>query len=251
MASTHEERSRLARERMLRFYANGGKSGMLGKHQSERQKQAIRNVNKRKFEEGTLFGGTHWSQTSKRDEIIKELSRNHMGRKGYRKGMTNSLSHRKHQSESIKGWTSRATPERLSEWKRKIKLARAKQVFPFEDTKIEIALRDELTKRAIGFTTHAVLFGRPDIFLGPKICVFADGDYWHANPLEYNATDLIRHGTGLWTAEKLWAYDKLVTETLEAQGYKVFRFWGREVEQSPGACIDKILTYLQRSAITV
>lgn len=119
-----------------------------------------------------------------------------------------------------------------------------KRVFPFKDTDIEVALQKELTKRSISFEKHKQIFGRPDIFLGPRICIFADGDYWHANPLKYQAARIIRHGREHWEAQQLWAYDKLVTETLEAQGYKVFRFWGREIKQSPGACIDKILTYL-------
>lgn len=53
-------------------------------------------------------------------------------------------------------------------------------IMPIKDTKIEIILQDLLTKNNIKFEKHKPIFGQPDLFIEPNICIFADGDYWHS-----------------------------------------------------------------------
>ena len=107
------------------------------------------------------------------------------------------------------------------ETKTKIKAARAKQVIPFRDTKIEIALQKELKRRKITFKKHVSLIGQPDIFIEPNVCIFADGDYWHN-----------RQGSQ--------SHDLEVTRKLTEQNYFVLRFWGSEINKDIKSIGDRI-----------
>lgn len=103
-------------------------------------------------------------------------------------------------------------------------------VFPYENTSIEIALQEALKKENIHFEAHKSIYGQPDIFIEPKLCVFADGDYWHNYP----------HGKDR---------DKQVNDTLEKNGYKVLRFWERDIKNNLGNCIKKIKENIEKASV--
>jgi DNA mismatch endonuclease (patch repair protein) len=95
----------------------------------------------------------------------------------------------------------------LSELRKKSK---CKEGYNSKNTMPELLLRSELTNRKIDFELNKKIFGHPDIFIKPKICIFVDGNYWHNYP----------NGNGR---------DKKVNETLEKSGYKVIRFWESDI----------------------
>lgn len=103
-----------------------------------------------------------------------------------------------------------------------VKAKRLLQIFPMKDTSIEIALQKALKERGIEFETHKTIFGQPDIFIKPNICIFADGDYWHTIP-------------------KSIPRDKLVNVTLQLMGYKVLRFWEHDIKKRLDWCICQII----------
>jgi G:T-mismatch repair DNA endonuclease (very short patch repair protein) len=105
--------------------------------------------------------------------------------------------------------------------KRYMSEVRLKEVFPRKDTSIEVALQNGLRKRGIVFETHKPIYGQPDIFIEPNICVFADGDYWHSRP-------------------KARERDARVNRVLTEQGYKVLRFWEHEINSNLDRCLDVI-----------
>jgi DNA mismatch endonuclease (patch repair protein) len=110
------------------------------------------------------------------------------------------------------------------ESKRKIRLARLKQVFPQKDTKIEVLMQTEFTRRGIKFSKHLPVCDicQTDIaFSEQKIAVFCDGDYWHNLP-------------------RYVERDKRITGILEANGWKVYRFWEHEILASPNQCVDRL-----------
>lgn len=82
-------------------------------------------------------------------------------------------------------------------------------------------LQEELLKRKIKFETHKAIFGQPDIFIKPNICIFADGDYWH-------------------NTEKSKKRDKEVNKVLLNKGYKILRFWEHKINSDVKKCINKI-----------
>lgn len=109
------------------------------------------------------------------------------------------------------------------------------------DSKVEKILHAELERRGIEFQKNIPIFGRPDVFIYPDICIFVDGYYDHANPQKYNPDDKIR---GSKIAKEIWKYDTEVTECLREMGLKVFRFWSHEVENNLESCVDKILDFI-------
>lgn len=110
---------------------------------------------------------------------------------------------------------------RLKNIHKNVKQRRLNQVIPSKDTKIEIKLQNELSKRNIKFTKHKPIIGQPDIFIEPNICIFADGDYWHNLPT---------------SKEK----DQKITNELKNLGYKVLRFWEHEIVNNIDNCINTI-----------
>jgi DNA mismatch endonuclease (patch repair protein) len=119
----------------------------------------------------------------------------------------------------------------------KVRIARLRQILPTKDTKIERLLQNRLTVAGIQYSKHKRLIGQPDIFIEPNICIFCDGDYWHANPSKYQATDIIINHI---TASQVWAKDKNVTKKLIKQGYRVLRFWEHDINNNIENCYETI-----------
>ncbi|MFH1585238.1 MAG: NUMOD3 domain-containing DNA-binding protein [archaeon] len=94
-----------------------------------------------------------------------------------------------------------------------------------ENTSIEIAIEKELIKRNIPYLKQAPIEGIAlvDFLLSNKIIIQCDGDYWHSKKLN----------RGRDIAQDTVLYFK---------GYKVFRFWEKDIKKSPAKCINKILT---------
>ena len=61
-----------------------------------------------------------------------------------------------------------------------------------------------------------------------NLIVEIDGDYWHANPKKYSASDLI--GPAKKTAREIWESDKTKTSDLVNEGYKVLRYWASDLK---------------------
>jgi DNA mismatch endonuclease (patch repair protein) len=105
------------------------------------------------------------------------------------------------------------------------------------DTAPEIALRAALHARGLRFRKDypiAVRGGRAtriDVaFTGARVAIFLDGCFWHACP-QHGETP--NSNTEFWTG-KLAANrerDRLVTESLERDGWRVIRIWEHESVQ--------------------
>lgn len=117
---------------------------------------------------------------------------------------------------------------------RKITIARSKQRFPTDNTKINIIIRNGLNSRRIKNTSKKWLLGRflPDAFIEPNICVYCDGDYWHGNPKIYKKFDHIQ----LQNRKR----DRRANLALRKAGYKIIRFWESKIEEDSRKCLDKI-----------
>jgi len=61
---------------------------------------------------------------------------------------------------------------------------------------------------------------RVDFLYEKKIIEFY-GDYWHGNPIKYNASDMVRRKTVL----DIWKHDQNKNDDLMAAGYKVLIIW--------------------------
>jgi|SRR3990167_5515141 len=105
------------------------------------------------------------------------------------------------------------------ETKKRMSLARIKSPNRvFKNTKIELKVQQLLQEVGIEFETNYPILGRPDIFIKPNICIFADGCYWHGCPTHYPKENTIK-------VER----DRLITLELQKQGYLVIRLWEHEI----------------------
>ncbi len=114
------------------------------------------------------------------------------------------------------------------ETKKKIKAARAKQILPLKDTKIELKIQNFLKQLGIPFFTHKYIkikHGyRCDILIpSMNMVIEADGDYWHGNPTLYP-------NPNNWQQEHI-NRDRIRTIELIAKGFKVLRLWGCNIDK--------------------
>ena len=192
----------------------------LGKKRSEETNKKISNAHlgkklseetKRKMSERLLKNPiNYW--------VDKNFSREHISKiKVALKGRKFSDEHKKKLSESRKDM-------RFSEAHRKnLSLARIKSPNRvFKNTSIEIKLQKWLQDQAIEFETNYPILGRPDIFIKPNVCIFADGDYWHNLP-EHKERD------------------KYVTQELQKQGYTVIRLWEHDINKNEFNNLNQLL----------
>ena len=129
-----------------------------------------------------------------------------------------------------------------------IRQARLHQVFPAKDAKTtEIPLQKLLKENNIKFEKHKPILGQPDIFIEPNICIFADGDYWHANPKFYKSDSPILSSRGKKPAYKIWEKDEKINQKLIQKGYNILRLWEEEIKNNPEKCLQKIIKIIKES----
>ena len=112
-----------------------------------------------------------------------------------------------------------------------------------KDSKIEKLLCKELWSRGLRYRKNSKsVFGHPDIvFVGKKIAVFCDGEFWHGYKWQ-TAKHAIHSNQEFWFSkiERNIARDQEVTEHLQNQGWIVIRFWGKEILSNPAKCADEV-----------
>ena len=121
-----------------------------------------------------------------------------------------------------------------------------------KDSAIELALRKELWSRGIRYRKNVTsVFGKPDIvFIGKKIAVFCDSEFWHGYDWENRKSDIKSHQE-FWIPkiERTIKRDEDVTQYLQEQGWTVLRFWGKDIKRDPAACADLIVKVLKEKEL--
>ena len=112
-----------------------------------------------------------------------------------------------------------------------------------KDSKIEVLLRKELWARGLRYRKNVNrIYGKPDIvFVGKKIAVFCDSEFWHGYNWEERKKDFKSHQE-FWIPkiERNMERDAEVTAKLESEGWTVIRFWGNEIKKNTAQCADII-----------
>ena len=112
-----------------------------------------------------------------------------------------------------------------------------------KDSKIEVLLRKELWNRGIHYRKNVTrIYGKPDIvFIGKKIAVFCDSEFWHGHNWEERKNDFKSHQE-FWIPkiERNIERDKEVNEKLSSEGWIVLRFWGKDIKKNTAQCADLI-----------
>ena len=111
------------------------------------------------------------------------------------------------------------------------------------DSKIEVLLRKELWARGLRYRKNVNrIYGKPDIvFIGKKVAVFCDSEFWHGYNWEERKKDFKSHQE-FWIPkiERNMERDAEVTTKLESEGWTVIRFWGNEIKKNTAQCADII-----------
>ena len=112
-----------------------------------------------------------------------------------------------------------------------------------KDSKIECLLRNELWHRGLRYRKNVKsIYGHPDIaFIGRKIAVFVDGEFWHGRCWEARKKD-IKTNQDFWIPkiERNIKRDREVNDKLRSEGWTVLRFWGSDIMKNVKGCADTI-----------
>lgn len=112
------------------------------------------------------------------------------------------------------------------------------------DTKPELALRKELSRRGLRYRLdYSKLPGRPDIvFVGRRLAVFVDGEFWHGKKL---TAERMEQMDPYWQRKiaRNVARDQRVNGELAESGWTVIRVTDRTVLSRAG----KVAAYVERA----
>lgn len=112
-----------------------------------------------------------------------------------------------------------------------------------KDSQIELLLRKELWSRGLRYRKNSnKVFGHPDIvFIGKKVAVFCDSEFWHGYNWEERKKDFKSHQE-FWIPkiERNMERDAEVTAKLQKDGWTVLRFWGKDIKKNTALCADII-----------
>lgn len=126
------------------------------------------------------------------------------------------------------------TPEQNSAMMRNIKN---------KGSKIETALQMELWHRGLRYRKNKKgILGNPDIcFANRKIAIFCDSEFWHGYDWENRKGDF-KSNRDFWIPkiERNMERDKEVTAALEADGWIVLRYWGKDILARTTEIADEI-----------
>ena len=129
---------------------------------------------------------------------------------------------------------TKKTPEHISYNMKQVKS---------KGSEIEVLLQKELWRRGLRYRKNVKsIEGKPDIaFIGKKIAVFCDSEFWHGYDWEHRKNDF-KSNTEFWISkiERNMQRDKEVTQKLQSEGWIVLRFWGKEIKKNLAECADLV-----------
>ncbi len=121
-------------------------------------------------------------------------------------------------------------------------------------SKIEVALAKSLFCKGYRYRKNdKTVFGKPDLtFKKYKIAIFVDSEFWHGKDWEIRKYD---HKTNkeFWykKIERNIERDKEVNLELKKQGWKVLRFWGKQIMKDLESCVQIIEQEIKNAKMNI
>lgn len=111
-----------------------------------------------------------------------------------------------------------------------------------KDTKIELQLRKALWLRGYRYRkNYNKIPGKPDIAITKhKLAIFCDSEFFHGKDWDALKAQLQRGKNSDFWIRKIsrnMERDEEVNEALNALGWKVLRFWGKDIIKDLDGCI--------------
>lgn len=117
------------------------------------------------------------------------------------------------------------------------------QAIKGKDTKDEVLLAKSLWQRGHRYRKNdKTVFGKPDLtFKKNRIAIFVDSEYFHGKDWDDEKYRIKTNRDFWWKKiEGNMIRDALVNETLKENGWKVLRFWGKDLRKNLAKCISLI-----------
>ena len=108
---------------------------------------------------------------------------------------------------------------------------------------MEVKLASALWKRGYRFRRNSkYVFGKPDFSLKKyRLAIFVDGEYFHGKNWEKEKYRIKTNREFWWKKiEGNIERDKKVNQYLKERGWKVIRFWNKEIEKNFDLCLSII-----------
>jgi len=113
---------------------------------------------------------------------------------------------------------------------------------------IERMLQIELWNRGLRYRKNCTgVCGKPDIcYIGKKVAIFCDSEFWHGFDWE-NKQFAFRTNAEFWLSKikRNMERDRIVNEALTQSGWKVLRFWGKDIKRDTKKCADIVERLLE------
>jgi DNA mismatch endonuclease Vsr len=100
-----------------------------------------------------------------------------------------------------------------------------------------------LWRAGIRYRKQYPVFGKPDfVIVSQRIAIFCDSEFWHG--YRWGKRRRSEHKTNqlYWFSkiERNRARDRLVNRRLKKSGWRVIRFWEREILRDPTHCASQV-----------
>lgn len=199
---------------------------------------------------------TNMKKLWKNTEYKKHQSESHKGNISNMKGRKHSEeANKKNRISHLGKKVSKETRQKLIEFQnrpdviQKSRDDRAKQKFPFKDSKPELLTQSILKKHNIDFKKHhnfklSKSYHQADIVIEPNHVIEVFGDYWHFNPKKYDGESIVKIRRKEIKVKEVWEYDQYVIDGMKKQGYKVMVVWESELKDLEKTT-KKILSFLK------
>ena len=114
-----------------------------------------------------------------------------------------------------------------------------------KDSKIELVLRRALWNKGYRYRkNYARLPGKPDIVLIKyRIAVFCDSEFFHGKNFEQLKIQLSKSKNAEFWINKIQKnieHDQEINKKLNALGWTVIRFWGKDIIKNTDQCVQTI-----------
>ena len=138
----------------------------------------------------------------------------------------NDICLKRYGKKRISGWTGKTFEER-KDIERRRQETRVKN--GLYDSMLEERIDEIMTKHNIRHQRCFWAYHHPyDFIFGDHILLEINGDYWHANPKIYKASDIMINGK---TAQEIWNYDAQFRDCLIGSQFKIVYLWEYDIIQ--------------------
>lgn len=114
-----------------------------------------------------------------------------------------------------------------------------------KDTEIELILRKALWEKGCRYRKNPKdVIGHPDIvFKSKKVAVFCDGEFYHGKDWDVTKSKIALSQNGDYWIKKIERNierDREINLKLVENGWRVMRFWGKDIKNHTDDCIEAI-----------